>query len=52
MNWAPVHLGARELRDVYAFPFEAAIREAGLAIDHERLPRAGRRARAAARGRC
>jgi beta-glucosidase len=31
MNWAPAHLGARELRDVYAFPFEAAIREAGLA---------------------
>jgi beta-xylosidase len=31
MNWAPVHLGARELRDVYAFPFEAAIRLAGLA---------------------
>ncbi len=31
LNWAPVHVGARELRDVYAFPFEAAIREAGLA---------------------
>jgi beta-xylosidase len=31
MNWAPAHLGARELRDVYVFPFEAAIREAGLA---------------------
>jgi beta-glucosidase len=31
LNWAPAHLGARELRDVYAFPFEAAIREAGLA---------------------
>src|SRR5262245_51417912 len=31
MNWAPAHLGPRELRDVYAFPFEAAIREAGLA---------------------
>ena len=31
LNWAPVHLGARELRDVYAFPFEAAIRVAGLA---------------------
>src|SRR5215468_10690846 len=31
MNWAPAHLGPRELRDVYAFPFEAAVREAGLA---------------------
>ena len=31
MNHAPVHLGARELREVYARPFEAAIREAGLA---------------------
>jgi beta-glucosidase len=31
MNWAPAHLGARELRDIYVFPFEAAIREAGLA---------------------
>ena len=31
LNWAPAHLGPRELRDVYAFPFEAAIHEAGLA---------------------
>ena len=31
LNHAPVHLGARELREVYARPFEAAIREAGLA---------------------
>jgi beta-glucosidase len=31
MNHAPVHLGPRELREVYARPFEAAIREAGLA---------------------
>jgi beta-glucosidase len=30
-NHAPVQLGARELRDVYAEPFAAAIREAGLA---------------------
>ncbi len=30
-NHAPVHLGARELREVYAEPFAAAIREAGLA---------------------
>ena len=31
MNWAPPHLGWRELREVYLFPFEAAIREAKLA---------------------
>ncbi len=31
MNWAPVHLGRREILEVYAPPFEAAIREAGLA---------------------
>jgi beta-glucosidase len=31
MNHAPVHLGARELRQVFARPFEAAIREARLA---------------------
>jgi beta-glucosidase len=31
MNHAPVHLGTRELREVYGRPFEAAIREAGLA---------------------
>jgi beta-glucosidase len=30
-NHAPVQVGARELRDVYAEPFAAAIREAGLA---------------------
>ena len=30
MNWAPVHLAARELYEVVARPFEAAIREAGL----------------------
>ncbi|WP_419845776.1 beta-glucosidase family protein [Candidatus Poriferisocius sp.] len=30
-NQAPVHLGDRELREVYAEPFAAAIREAGLA---------------------
>jgi len=30
-NQAPVHLGPRELRDVYAAPFAAAIHEAGLA---------------------
>jgi len=31
MNCAPVHLGARELREVFLAPFEAAIREARLA---------------------
>ncbi len=31
MNWAPAHLGRREILDVYAFPFEAAIRVAHLA---------------------
>jgi beta-glucosidase len=30
-NWNPVHLGPRELREVYAEPFAAAIRDAGLA---------------------
>ncbi len=29
-NQAPVHVGGRELRDVYAMPFAAAIREAAL----------------------
>jgi beta-glucosidase len=31
MNWAPAHLGARELLDVYVRPFAAAIGAAGLA---------------------
>src|SRR5438132_756109 len=30
-NWAPVQMGPRELREVYAEPFSAAIRHAGLA---------------------
>ncbi len=30
-NWGPVHFGPRELREVYAEPFAAAIRDAGLA---------------------
>jgi beta-glucosidase len=30
-NWNPVQMGARELREVYAEPFAAVIREAGLA---------------------
>jgi beta-glucosidase len=31
LNWAPVHVGQRELREVYLMPFEVAVREAGLA---------------------
>ena len=30
LNWAPPHLAARELRDVYLHPFEAVVRCAGL----------------------
>jgi beta-glucosidase len=30
-NLAPAHIGPRELRDVFLFPFEVAIREAGAA---------------------
>ncbi len=29
-NHAPSHIGARELRDFFLFPFEAAVRDAGL----------------------
>ena len=30
MNWAPGHIPARELREVYLHPFEAVVRAAGL----------------------
>jgi beta-glucosidase len=30
MNWAPAHLGDRELREVYLAPFEATVKETGL----------------------
>jgi beta-glucosidase len=30
LNRAPAHIGPRELRDVYLFPFEAAVRDAGM----------------------
>ena len=30
LNWAPPHINARELHEVYLFPFEAAVKEAGL----------------------
>ncbi|MGE5221390.1 MAG: glycoside hydrolase family 3 N-terminal domain-containing protein, partial [Omnitrophica WOR_2 bacterium] len=31
LNWSPAHLGPRELREVFLFSFEAAVKEAGLA---------------------
>jgi len=31
LNWAPPHIMPRELRETYLYPFEAAVREAGLA---------------------
>lgn len=49
-NWAPVQLGPRELREVYAEPFAAVIRDAGLATimnsysSVDGLPCAGSRA--------
>jgi beta-glucosidase len=30
LNWAPAHVGARELRDVHLHPFEAVVRTTGL----------------------
>ncbi len=30
MNWAPAHIASRELQEVYIFPFEVAIKHAGL----------------------
>ena len=30
LNHAPAHIGERELRDAFLFPFEAAVREAGI----------------------
>jgi len=30
MNWAPPHLSPRELQEVFLFPFEAAVKTAGL----------------------
>ena len=38
-NKAPAHLGPREMRDEQLFPFEAAVREAGVAQRHARLLR-------------
>src|SRR5690554_2347891 len=31
MNWAPAHIAPRELQEVYIFPFEVAIKVAGMA---------------------
>jgi len=31
MNWAPAHIPERELNEVYLFPFEACVKEAGMA---------------------
>lgn len=31
LNWAPPHIQPRELREIYLLPFEASVREAGLA---------------------
>jgi beta-glucosidase len=31
LNWAPPHIAWREMREVYLLPFEAAVREGGLA---------------------
>ncbi|MDY0094724.1 MAG: glycoside hydrolase family 3 N-terminal domain-containing protein [Candidatus Vecturithrix sp.] len=31
MNWSPCHIPDRELREVFLYPFEAAVKEAGLA---------------------
>ncbi len=31
MNWAPAHLGQREILEIFLTPFEAAIKEAGMA---------------------
>lgn len=31
LNWAPVHVGERELREVFGHTFEAAVKESGLA---------------------
>lgn len=31
MNWSPCHIPERELREVFLYPFEAAVKEAGLA---------------------
>jgi beta-xylosidase len=30
LNWAPAHIGARELKEVYLHPFEAAVVEGGV----------------------
>ena len=39
LNWAPVHIGRRELREEFLVPFEAAVREAGLATMMNAVPK-------------
>ena len=51
MNWAPPHIGARELRDVYLHPFEAAVRDRRCSLGDERVQRARRHSRARPTGR-
>ena len=43
LNCTPVHLGTREMRDVFLVPFEAVIRRGAPCLDHERLFGSGRR---------
>ena len=52
LNWAPAHIGARELREVYLHPFEAAVRDGGVRRGDERLQRARRRAGAPPTAAC
>ncbi len=52
LNQAPAHIGPRELRDEQLFPFEAAVRHAGIGERHAGLLRRGRRARATRRPSC
>ena len=51
-NMAATAVGARELYDVHARPFEAAIRLAGLAIGDAELLGVRRRADLTSRTRC
>ena len=39
MNWAPAHLGRRELRDVYVLPVRGGHQPGAARLDHERVQR-------------